>query len=101
MREVYVDNFESIMYNISISRSIVVLPYNVSVVGGDGFLVSRVDVLKNKYLQGYLEEDRVKRVVNDILEKAYFKAGRIKGTCGRDVVVIDCSNGSFVNTEGW
>lgn len=138
MREVTVTDFDSIMYHISVRQSMVVLPYNVSGIGADGFLVSRVDAVKNKYLQGYLEEDRVKRAVNDIVEKAYcinavedsqkyvcsityingdacvslaehisdekkayFKAGRISNACGRDVLVIDCSDGSFVNTEGW
>lgn len=138
MREVTVTDFDAIMYHISVSQSVIVLPYNVSGIGAGGFLVSRVDAVKNKYLQGYLEEDRVKRAVNDIVEKAYcinaveknqkyvcsitntggdvcislvehisdekkayFKAGRISNACGRDVVVIDCSDGRFVNTEGW
>lgn len=139
MREVTVKDFDIIiMHHVILNRSVAVLPYNVSGIGADGFLVSRVDAVKNKYLQGYLYEDRVKRAVNDIVEKAYcinaiennqkyvcsityvdgdvcvslaehvsdenkayFKAGRISNSCGGDIVVVDCSDGSFVNTGSW
>lgn len=138
MREVTVTGIDTIMYHIAFDKNLVVLPTNISGVGSDGFLVTRVDVDKDKGFHGYLDEERIKSAVECAVEKArcinavspdnkyvcsiscdsggvyvslaehiyderkaYFKAGSISSKYKDTVRVINCSDGSFISTEGW
>lgn len=138
MKEASFTEFNVIMYHITVNENLVVLPSNISGIGSDGFLVTRVDVDKDKEFHSYPNEEHIKSAVECTVEKArcinavspdntyvcsiscdagciyvslaehiydekkaYFKAGSISSKCKDAVRVINCSDGSFVNTVGW